>query len=92
MAEETSRYIFRLLAVKMLFADPQAFGFDVTVPDMYPQIPARRTVTVSGPVPSLVDFAAENGVTYAALKEANLWLRSDKLTNKSGRTYSISIP
>lgn len=92
MAEETSRYIFRLLAVKMLFADPQAFGFDVTVPDMYPQIPARRTVTVSGPVPSLVDFAAENGVTYAALKEANLWLRGDKLTNKSGRTYSISIP
>lgn len=92
MAEETSRYIFRLLAAKMLFEDPAAFGFDVTPADMYPYIPPRTTVTVSGPVPSLVDFAEEHGVTYAALKQANLWLRSDKLVNKSGRTYRIAIP
>lgn len=92
MMEETSRYIFRLLAVKMLFADPAAFGFDVKTSDMYPYVPPRTTVTVSGPIPSLVDFAEEHGVTYAALKQANLWLRSDKLTNKSGRTYSIAIP
>ena len=92
MAEETSRYIFRLLAAKMLFENPAAFGFDVTPADMYPYIPPRTVVTVSGPVPSLVDFAEEHGVTYAALKEANLWLRSDKLTNKSGRTYRIAIP
>lgn len=92
MMEETSRYIFRLLAVKMLFADPAAFGFDVKPSDMYPYVPPRTTVTVSGPIPSLVDFAEEHGVTYAALKQANLWLRSDKLTNKSGRTYSIAIP
>ena len=92
MAEETSRYIFRLLAAKMLFENPAAFGFDVTSADMYPYIPPRTVVTVSGPVPSLVDFAEEHGVTYAALKEANLWLRSDKLTNKSGRTYRIAIP
>ena len=92
MAEETSRYIFRLLAAKMLFENPAVFGFDVTPADMYPYIPPRTVVTVSGPVPSLVDFAEEHGVTYAALKEANLWLRSDKLTNKSGRTYRIAIP
>ena len=92
MAEETSRYIFRLLAAKMLFENPAAFGFDVTPADMYPYIPPRTVVTVSCPVPSLVDFAEEHGVTYAALKEANLWLRSDKLTNKSGRTYRIAIP
>ena len=92
MAEETSRYIFRLLAAKMLFENPAAFGFDVTPADMYPYIPPRTVVTVSGPVPSLVDFAEEHGATYAALKEANLWLRSDKLTNKSGRTYRIAIP
>lgn len=92
MMEETSRYIFRLLAAKMLFADPSAFGFDVNPADMYPYIPPRTTVTVSGPIPSLVDFAEEHGVTYAALKQANLWLRSDKLTNKAGRTYNIAIP
>lgn len=92
MMEETSRYIFRLLAAKMLFADPAAFGFDVKPSDMYPYLPPRTTVTVSGPIPSLVDFAEEHGVTYAALKQANLWLRSDKLTNKAGRAYSVAIP
>ena len=47
---------------------------------------------VSEPIPSLVEFAARYGVTYAELKRANLWLRSDKLTNKNKRTYSIAIP
>lgn len=92
MPEETMRYIFRLLAAKMLFADPSAFGFDVTPADMYPYNPPRTVVTVSGPIPSLVDFAEEHGTTYKAVKEANPWLRSDKLTNKSGRTYRIAIP
>lgn len=92
MPEETMRYVFRLLAAKMLFEDPSAFGFDITRADMYPYNPPSKVVTVSGPVPSLVDFAEEHGVTYKALKEANLWLRGDRLTNKSGRTYSIAIP
>jgi len=39
-----------------------------------------------------VDFAEEHGVTYFQLKEANLWLRDDKLLNKSGRSYQIVIP
>ena len=92
MPEETMRYIFRLFAAKMLFANPSAFGFDVTPADMYPYNPPRTVVTVSGPIPSLVDFAEEHGTTYKAVKEANPWLRSDKLTNKSGRTYRIAIP
>jgi hypothetical protein len=39
-----------------------------------------------------VDFALAHHTTYAALKEANLWLRDDKLTNKAGKTYKIVIP
>jgi hypothetical protein len=52
----------------------------------------RETVTVTGPIPSLTDFAEEHGTTYFLLKEANLWLRGDKLTNKAGKTYKIAIP
>ena len=92
LKEETARYLFRLLACKMFFENPAAFGFRVTPADMYPALTPRETVTVSGPIPSLVDFALEHGVTYAALKEANLWLRDDHLTNKSGKTYRIVIP
>ena len=90
LPEETSRYVYRILAAKMLFENPFAFGFDV--PERYPWIQPRQTVTISEPIPSLVDFAERYGVTYADLKRANLWLRADHLTNKTGRTYSIVIP
>ena len=53
---------------------------------------AKETVTVSEPIPNLTDFAEEHGTTYFFLKEANLWLRSDKLTNKAAKTYRIIIP
>ena len=90
LPEETTRYIYRILAAKMLFENPAAFGFNVT--DRYPWIKPRQTVTTSDPIPSLVEFASRYGVSYAALKRANLWLRSDCLTNKSKKTYSIAIP
>ncbi|MCQ2182060.1 MAG: lytic transglycosylase domain-containing protein [Bacteroidales bacterium] len=89
---ETFRYIFRLLAVKMMFEKPEAFGFHVEPGDRYYYERPAREVKVSGPIPSLVDFAEEYGVTYAQLKRANLWLRSDSLANKNGKTYSIAIP
>lgn len=92
LPEETARYMFRLLAAKMLFEHPAAFGFDVPENERYPYVAPRETVTVSESVPSLVDFAEKHGTTYARLKEANLWLRDNKLTNKSRKTYQILIP
>ena len=92
LPEETSRYMFRLLAMKMFFEHPAAFGFDVPMDERYPYVAPRKTVTVSGPIESLVDFAESNGTTYARLKGANLWLRSDKLTNKNKETSEVLIP
>ena len=89
---ETSRYIFRLLTAKYFFEHPEEFGFRVKPEECYPYVPPRETVTVSGPIESLTDFAEKHGTTYFLLKEANLWLRDDKLTNKSGKTYKIVIP
>ena len=89
---ETSRYMFRILTAKYFFENPEAFGFHFEREDIYPYLPPRETVTVSGPIPNLTDFAEEHGTTYYFLKEANLWLRSDKLTNKAGKTYKVIIP
>lgn len=92
MPEETSRYVFRMLAAKMLFEKPESFGFHLTPDERYPYIPPRQTVTVSSAIENLTDFAERYGVTYRALKEANLWLRDKKLDNKKGNTYKITIP
>ena len=92
LPEETARYMFRLLAVKLFFENPAAFGFNVPMAERYPYIEPKDVLTVNYPVPSLVDFAIEHGTTYARLKEANLWLRDEKLTNKGNKTYKVVIP
>ena len=90
LPQETSRYMFRILTAKYFFEHPEAFGFHVE--ERYPYLPPRETVTVSEPIADLTDFAEQHGTTYYFLKEANLWLRGDKLTNKAAKTYRIVIP
>lgn len=92
MVEETSRYMFRVLSAKMFFENPASFGFNVNDFEKYPTYSPKEVVTVSGAIASLVDFAEEHGVSYFQLKEANLWLRDNKLLNKAGHTYKIIIP
>ena len=92
LVTETSRYMFRILVAKMFFENPEAFGFHLEEDDYYPVLTPKETVSVSGPIPNFTDFAEEHGTTYFFLKEANLWLRSDHLTNKSAKTYQVTIP
>lgn len=92
LVDETSRYMFRLLAAKMMFEDPSLFGFSFKAEDLYPYIPIKKQVKVTDSIDDLVKFAEKNGVTYADIKRANLWLREAKLNNNSHRTYYIDIP
>lgn len=90
MAEETTRYMYRLLAAKMMLENPESFGF--TASDRYPYRAPAKEIEVSDREVDLVALAEKNGVTYAELKRANLWLRDSKLINKTGKTYKIKIP
>lgn len=91
LVEETSRYMFRLLAVKEVFGNPQRFGFLLKREHLYPQI-AYTEKTVTSGIDSLSEYARRQGVTYAQLRDANPWLREPALKNKSGKTYVIHIP
>lgn len=88
---ETARYVYRIVAIKLIMQHPQDYGFYLRKCDMYPQIP-YTTVTLSGQNVDLYDFAKKNGTTYKMLRELNPWLNNDKIVNKSGKTYTIRIP
>ena len=92
LPSETARYMYRILAAKMMFENPFSFGFNVTPDDRYPYIEPREVVKVSDSISSLVGFAEAHGTSYARVKAANLWLRGTKLDNPSHKTYSIIIP
>lgn len=91
LTEETSRYMFRLLAAKEVFKSPRSFGFLLKQEHLYPVIPYTE-VTVTTSIPDLTEFARKQGITYAQLRDANPWLRSNALTNKTGKKYVIHIP
>ncbi|WP_291530688.1 lytic transglycosylase domain-containing protein [Bacteroides sp. UBA939] len=91
LVEETSRYMFRLLAAKAIISNPQRYGFLLKREDLYPPIPYTE-VTVNTGIDNLAQFAKNKGITYAQLKDANPWLRDTSLQNKSGRTYVLKIP
>ena len=86
LVEETSRYMFRLLAAKAVISNPQQYGFLLKREHLYPPIPYTE-VTVTTGIGNLAQFAKDKGITYAQLKDANPWLRDTSLMNKSGRTY-----
>jgi len=90
--QETNRYIFRLVAIKEILKTPEKFGFYLEAGDGYKPLTDYKIVKVSSSIPNLGDFAKEYGITYRMLKVYNPWLRTSKLTNRSGKTYEIKIP
>jgi hypothetical protein len=89
--DETARYIFRILAFKLIISNPQKYGFYIPMNEMYP--PYRyREVLVSAPVDSWADFAIRHNTNYKILKLLNPWLRDAMLTNKLRRTYYVKLP
>ena len=92
LPDETSRYIFRLMAVKTIFECPAKYGFILRSSDLYPAIPIEREVTVNSTVIDWADFAKKHGLTFLQLREANHWIRRTTLNNKSGKTYKVLIP
>lgn len=91
LPEETSRYVFRILAMKEIIRDPERYGFHIRRKDLYPPYPTRQ-VEVTGPIEDLAVFAMRQGTDYKTLKLLNPWLRDTKLTNKVGRRYILLLP
>ena len=89
--EETSRYVYRILAIKLIFENPESYGFYIEPDEFYKPIPTR-TILINSKVDSWAEFAVEQGISYKLLKYFNPWLRDSKLKNKQRKTYTILIP
>lgn len=88
---ETARYVYRILAIKLILEDPDKYGFHVRSEDLYHPVPAYE-VKVDTAVTDFADFAKKYDINYKILKYFNPWLRDSFLTNTSGKEYFIKIP
>ena len=91
LTEETSRYVFRILALKEIMKNSDKYGFRIPNEALYYAIPTKKIV-IDSSITDLAKFAKTQGVNYKILKIHNPWLRDKKLTVTTGKKYEIEIP
>lgn len=91
LGEETGRYVFRILALKLIFQNPSTYGFNLKKSDYYPAL-QYKVVEVDSSITHISDFAAKMGTNYKMVKYFNPWLREASLTNPKKKRYLIKIP
>lgn len=88
---ETSRYVYRILAIKTIFTQPSKYGFQLREQDLYP--PLQTTiVSIDSALVNWADFAKEHNISYRMLKELNPWLRISVWHNSSRKSIDIKLP
>ncbi len=89
--DETSRYVFRLMAIKEIMSNPANYGFYLEQKDLYAPLNDFDEIEINKSIPSWANFCTENGISYRLLKIYNPWLRDNKLTVLKNK-YVIKVP
>lgn len=91
LPSETSRYIFRILAIKEIVSKPDQYGFKLVENDYY-RYPKTRRVELKKSVTDLNELALELNTNYKWLKKLNPWLRKNSLELSEGESLFIEVP
>jgi hypothetical protein len=88
--EETSRYMYRILATKLIFESPETYGFSIAIDQTYP-FPKTKQVHLSESKINWVAFAQSQNMSYADLRELNPWIKGYRHSNRNKKEYEISV-
>ena len=91
LGRETSRYIFRILAVKEIMENANNYGFIFQENDLYKPYEIRK-IELDTAISNITDFSKKMGINYKTMKLHNPWLLENHLNNKSRKKYIIKIP
>lgn len=91
VADETKRYLPRMIALKEILTNPDKYGFIFDKEDLYNLTPTKL-IKVDTVITNIARFSKDLGINYKVLKLHNPWLRENKLNNKSRKLYHLKIP
>ncbi len=89
--DETSKYMFRILALKEVLGNPQKYGFELPEEHGYQLLPSR-VVKINTTLRDLPAFALEQGTNYKTLRYYNPWIKGYKLTVPPGKEFELKLP
>jgi len=90
MNGETSRYLLRFIAIKLIMENPEKYGFDMKKIELYKPF-QTESVTVSAPIDNLALWAKDKGINYKILVKLNPWILGNKLT-KNLNSFTLLLP
>jgi len=89
LPEETERYVFRILAAKIILEDPVRYGYDIPGDQLYsPQDYDEVRLSLAQEVP-IRRLAEASGTYYKVIKTLNPWIKGDALC---AGTFRLKIP
>lgn len=91
LGSETSRYVSRIIAMKLIMENPSAYGYDLKAEDLYKPLKFKE-IELNTSVTNFADYASTLGINYKTLKYFNPWLRDTELKNKTSTLYKIKVP
>jgi hypothetical protein len=99
---ETYRYVFRILAIKLIMENPSKYGYHISDEEKY-KATETKVIRVDRTIEDLAQFAKEQGINYKILKYYNPWINFSPTVNKvyknsyrfevsSGKIYYFEVP
>lgn len=85
---ETSRYLFRILAIKEIMRDSAKYGYELSSEGAFTW-PEYRLETVTDSIGDLAQWAREKDTTLRAVKELNPWIVSDWMPEGN---WKVKVP
>jgi hypothetical protein len=89
--DETSRYAFRIAAIKLILEHPEHYGFQIGPEDLWRPEPSRR-ISVDSSVAHWGRWAQREGLSYRELKRRNPWLRESFFENPDSLAVELELP
>jgi peptidoglycan lytic transglycosylase D len=89
LPEETERYVFRLLAAKIVLEDPASYGYEIPPDQLYPPLAYDEVSITLAKALAVRRLAEACGSYYKAIKTLNPWIKSEELPPG---VYRLKVP
>lgn len=92
LPEETMRYVPRIVAFKIVTANPTKYGFNLKDSDYLKPFENYTEVQINDLNIEWSQFAKKYNTDYRQLRILNPWIRSYSYHNKTRKTYTVKVP
>jgi membrane-bound lytic murein transglycosylase D len=90
MNNETGRYVFRIMAMKLIMENPEKYGFYIPAQQLYKPF-STKEIQCKSAISNLAHWAKMKGINLKILRKLNPWLISNKLTIRPS-DFVIKLP